>query len=447
MIVAGAALLVGLYSGYMRNGLLAVAIETYLDFNRVISTLRSDAGTPAEFLQPSRKPGAGVTVNELAGDDSLVLLVGYFDGGNNIRLIRRDGSVVAQWPVRFSELFPETPHMREPPRNDLGIDLHGALINEDGSVVFNFEAGGSVKLSRCGAVEWTLAELTHHSVERSARGGYWIPGREIHGAGERELYPPFSEVVGYGLKVDELLHVSESGEVLERKPVVRVLYDNGLMPLLTATGYTFRGAATNAVDGVGTWLDDEIVHMNKIAELPPDIADRFPLFEAGDLAVSLRDYNLVFVVDPDDWRIKWHRTGPWVRQHDPLFTADGRISIFNNNVHPSQYTPGVQRDPSLIEGSNILEIDPAAGTHDVVYGDRPGEEMLTFIRGKHQRLPDGHIMIAEFEAGRAFEVDVDRRIVWEYINRYDAEHVAEITGARVYPRSYFAVTDWSCPQE
>ena len=70
--------------------------------------------------------------------------------------------------------------------------------------------------------------------------------------------------------------------------------------------------------------------------------------------------------------------------------------------------------------------------------------MLTVIRGKHEVTASGGLLITEFDGGRVFETDSAGRTVWEYVNRYDAEDVAEITEARVYPASYFNVSDWAC---
>ena len=59
-------------------------------------------------------------------------------------------------------------------------------------------------------------------------------------------------------------------------------------------------------------------------------------------------------------------------------------------------------------------------------------------------MSHGGLLITEFEGGRVLETDTPGQVIWEYINRYDQDEVAELTEARVYPVNYFEVTDWSC---
>lgn len=388
---------------------------------------------PERFLQPARYDGEGVTVNEVPGGDAdMVLLSGFFEGNNELRLIRRDGEIVARWPVRFSELFPDSSHLERPPATDWNVDTHGALIEPDGSVVFNFEYAGLVKLDRCGRVAWTLPRITHHSVEFAETGGFWVPGRRVHQEGAASPFPPFQTP----FSEDTLLQVSAEGEVLRELSLLQIMYDNGLEGLLTASGHTYYKSMA--------W-DREIVHLNKIAELPAEIADDFPLFEAGDLAVSIRQLNLVMVIDPDDAKVKWWRVGPWLRQHDPEFKAGGRLVVFNNNTYKTAYPVGDEKTPVVFErGSTVIEVDPASGAYETLYGQRAGQEMLTIVRGKVELTPLGGLLVTEFEGGRVFESDAAGRVIWEYINRYDSEAVAEITEARLYPQNYFTVSSWSC---
>ncbi len=191
--------------------------------------------------------------------------------------------------------------------------------------------------------------------------------------------------------------------------------------------------------------DEEILHLNKIEELTSDVAGDFPIFAAGDLALSIRELNMVMVVDPVDGRVKWWQIGPWLRQHDPEFKAGGTIVVFNNNIYETAFGESHSKSHvSIPRVSNVVEIDPISRDYQIIYGNRNGQEMLTVWRGKLDLTPNGGLIITEFEGGRVFEIDLGGNVIWEYINRYNQEEVAEISEARVYPDSYFSVSDWSC---
>lgn len=389
---------------------------------------------PIHFLQPSRYWGDGVTVNHTSADQSdLILLSGFFHDTNELRLIRRNGAVVARWPVRFYDLFPDPDHFPTgwAPSTNWNIDLHGALALPDGSVLFNFEWGGLVKLDRCGGVVWTIRRQTHHSVERAEGGGFWVPGRRlVEGA---TPYPPFETP----FHEDTILKVSDDGRILSEFSSVKVLYENGLQAVLTASGAAFEN---------GMEWDQEIVHLNKIDELPSAIAADFPMFEAGDLALSSRDLNLVMVVDATVSRVKWWQIGPWIRQHDPEFKRGGTIVLLNNNLHQTAFgQEALKVSMAAPRESNIMEVDPRSGRSAVIYGGTPGQELLTVIKGKVELTPAGGLLITEAQGGRVRETDAEGRLVWEYVNRYNDEEVAEIGEARLYPSQYFQVEDWSCP--
>lgn len=436
--ISAALFLAGLYSGTTRNAAFRAVDFVKQSVRSVLSERDNLAGTvPTGFLQPARTPGEGVTVNTRPDDGRLILLTSFFDGGTELRLIRRDGSVVAKWPVQHSRLFPDPDFLFEPPQTDWNIDLHGTAINPDGSVVFNFEYGGTAKLDRCGKTIWTLREPTHHSVVRSERGGYWIPGQRHYLTDSENRFDPFTRVsTDEAFTEDEVLHVSEDGAVTQRLSMVEVLYGGGLMPVLTAGGFSFLAD--------GNW-SRELAHLNKLAELSAADAAAFPQFAAGDLLASLRTHNLLVVFDPDTGQVKWHQTGPWLRQHDAEFMPDGTITVFNNNAFRLDLLPGDRTDLTRPQVSNIMKVDPRTGAATVVAGQRLGQEFYSVIRGKQQPLPDGGFLITDTGNGRAFELDGTGALVWEYVNRYDDRRVLEITEAQNHPAEYFTVTDWSCP--
>ena len=100
--------------------------------------------------------------------------------------------------------------------------------------------------------------------------------------------------------------------------------------------------------------------------------------------------------------------------------------------------------PERVKVSNILEVDPGNHETRTVYGGEPSQGFLTTIRGKQDSTPSGGLLVTEFEGGRVFEVDRNGELVWEFINRYDDQHAAEVTEAWLYSPDYFDDTDWTC---
>ncbi|WP_425081975.1 arylsulfotransferase family protein [Ruegeria arenilitoris] len=160
----------------------------------------------------------------------------------------------------------------------------------------------------------------------------------------------------------------------------------------------------------------------------------------------MRGQNLVMVVDPTTRTAKWHQTGPWIRQHDPEFGPDGKISISNNNTYVSAYTWHGKTRLDVPRDTNIMVIDPVTRETEIVFGSKPGQEMLSVIRGQHELLDDNRVLITEFDAGRVLEIDGTGNVIWGYVNKHDEEFVGEVANAKLYPLSYFE-TDWKeCAQ-
>ena len=148
---------------------------------------------------------------------------------------------------------------------------------------------------------------------------------------------------------------------------------------------------------------------------------------------------MLAIQDAVSGRIKWSHTGPWVRQHDPDITADGKIEVFNNGDDRLS----IDRPP----GSNIISLDPATGEIVALFPLAGQPAFFADIMGTHQRLANGNRLITESRRGRVFEVDPAGDVVWEYVERYDDEHAAWLAGALRYDEAYLTVADWDCPQE
>ncbi|WP_170516057.1 arylsulfotransferase family protein [Ruegeria atlantica] len=388
-----------------------------------------------EHLQPSRGQGDGVTINEHPDRQDAILLMGFFDKENQARLVTRDGSVIRKWSLDYFEHYPDA---QTRPCSDLvsplAVDVHGTLLTPKGELVFSYEYCGTVKLDQCSNVLWALDEPSHHSMVESEQGGYLTLGRNEWRATEvADRFPSFfSANSEERILEDVVLRLDEQGEIIERISIPGMIMENGLTALLTTNNQDFKTRKITR---------NELLHANKIDELPFELAEEFPLFNAGDWVISMRGLNLLMVVDPATRTVKWHQTGPWIRQHDPEFRPDGKISIFNNNTYVSAYTLREKTRLDAPWNTNIMVVDPVSRETEVVFGSRPGQEMLSVIRGQHEILDDGGVLITEFDAGRVLEVDATGNVTWEYVNKYDDEFVGEVTNAKHYPLSFFE-TDW-----
>jgi hypothetical protein len=372
---------------------------------------------PTRFLVPAEGQEKGVVVHVRgAAQPGLTLISGVSeDGLVGLQLIDLEGTVRHRWPASFSSIWPDPQHVqgRRLPNNDWDTEIHGAALLPDGDVVFNFDRYGLQRLDRCGDLVWKLPYMTHHAVFVSDDGHLWVPGTRYHAEPVSSLpgmAPPFEE--------DTFLEIKPDGKVLREVSLLELFYANELEALLFANG--------QATIDLGSHGD--LLHLNDIEILSKSDAAAFPLFEAGDIMLSLRNLNLVMVIDPATEAVRWTQTGPWIRQHDPDFLPDGRIMVFDN-----------RRDESgrqVFGGSRILAIDPGTREIQTLYEGSEEAPFFSNVKGKQQLLANGDVLITEAEGGRAFEVTPDGRIVWSYISRFDDDHISKISDAERYSENY-----------
>ena len=383
-----------------------------------------------EHSAPARYEGRGVTIKDaMRSVDGLTMLAGFFDGSNELRLLRPDGTLVTRWRFPYSKAFPNTGHITPAsmtPQSELHVDIHGATALPDGSVVFNYNNAGTVKLDRCSRLQWAVPRMTHHAVSPTDDGGFWIPSQRF--VERNSPYP----IINTPFLEPTILKIAANGAVEREVSVVGIILNNGMLPQLLANGLNHNLLA-NRLEAFE--IPDDIVHLNDVEELSASMSAAFPQFRRGSLMLSMRDYNMVMVVDPTATKVEWYQIGPWINQHDPDFLPNGRISVFNNNDDGSE-------TGTILGGSSIMEVDPTTRQTTVRYG-APSHRWFTNIMGKHQHIGE-NVLIAESRAGRVIEVDKAGNVVWEFINRVDDKTVNTVTEAIRYRPGYFTVSDWSC---
>jgi len=287
--------------------------------------------------------------------------------------------------------------------NEFLRNLYGLHVFPDGSVIFTQQerGGGIVKVDACSNVLWGIEGIFHHTITPTESGHFWT----FQGMQEDLDHRLEKRSVATG----ELVAAIDMADVRKANPLIQIFdLENDL----------------EAPDQS---------HGNDIDVLSKAYAAAFPQFQAGDLLLSYRTHNLIFVLDPETLEIKWWRVGSWGRQHDPDWEADGRISVFSNN----------NRNYSEREYSDIVVIDPNSYEIEVAV-DGEKFEFYSFANGMHELTPYGTRLIASSTQGWVFEVDQNNEIVFSFLNFADADKrkALHISDARRYDETYFESPFW-----
>lgn len=331
------------------------------------------------------------------------------------RLLDRDGEVLHEWRLPPREIF-----------SDAGAlwngYVHGTHLFDDGDLIVNIEGVGTTRVDACGTVRWTLARGNHHSVALDDRGNIWTPSREELRTGSG----PDSVAAATGLPLplvdNRILEISPDGQTLREFSLLQVLYENGL------ARHVIRAREAGP----------DVLHVNDIEPLGAALAMEYPDFAPGDLLVSLRNANLVLVVDPKGHRVKWHATGPFVHQHDPDFIGGGWIGVFDNNLR-------TLASGAAASGSRIVAVTPGSDSVRVLFPTPHSEPFFTEEMGKWQLLDNGNLLLTESQAGRVVEVDPTGRTVWEWIEEpANDAWVPEVSEGTRYQLTPEAVASWPC---
>jgi hypothetical protein len=315
-------------------------------------------------------------------------------------LINPEGNVVNVWQTSQEDVAWQH-------RPDTNVYPHGFEIAPDGSIVTAYDGGSSLtKYDYCGNKAWIIMGGFHHSIEFDGNGALWTWG-DLGSKGRPSTFGRHLMKIDY-----------ETGEVLKMFSIAEIMLANPDIDIFgILQDVSIKGARWIRQNEGVFW------HANDIEALPVKLKQYYPGFNAGDLLVSLRAPDLVFVVDPDTLKVKWWRQGLTRRQHDPDWNNRGTITIFNNNLHRGF--------------SSIVELDPITYEHKTVI-DGARYNFYSSGWGKHQLLPNGGFLVTSSKQGRIFETDREGNITFEFLNVYDKETKAlSISEARFLPVDFF----------
>ncbi|WP_347312751.1 arylsulfotransferase family protein [Defluviimonas sp. SAOS-178_SWC] len=329
------------------------------------------------------------------------VLVGAFaidgEARNAALLISPELEVAKVWPLQ------EVATGKLQPRSNYKKFPHGFEILRDGSFIYTFDGSVSVQHeTACGDSIWATDGRFTHTITLDDRSEYLWSLRDG------------TDLVQIAVADGSIKRDISVQQIIDANPEVDIL------ELRRAHG---NDPERNRRNTTGFWLPDSL-HLNDVEPLPAAFAPAFPSFKPGDLLVSARELNLLFVLDPETLRFRWWQVGLVIRQHDPDWLPNGEILVFNNRM---------ARDYS-----DIVAINPQTNQRRVVFDGRKNN-FYSRIRGKVQKLEAGGLVVTSPQQGRAFEVDSDGRTVLDIVNTKpdDASVNYVVSEMKWLPPNYF----------
>lgn len=286
-------------------------------------------------------------------------------------LMDMEGKVLHRWRRSFEDAFPGVA-----PTVDTGFFRRVALL-DDGTLVALYQTGGLVFLNQRSVVLGRCEGNFYNDLWLDDGGRIWTIAKQVEPAQRGPA------------RLDDFLvelHFENRGERCEevrRISITRAFLDSDYRDLLEPMS-----------------PEGDVLHGNTVMEVDGTGSASFPALAPGNLLISLREIDIVALVDPESRRVVWAQRGPWAKQHEPVLLPSGRILLFDN-----------QGDP---RGSRILELDPTSGEIVWSWQGDPPESFRSPIAGAAARLPNGDTLVTESTPGRALEFDPQGRIVWEF---------------------------------
>jgi hypothetical protein len=330
-----------------------------------------------------------------------------YGGNSQAVLVDMRGEVIHRWHVPFSRLWPDPPHLRGRiddavvyfndghvyPNGDLVVVIEGPLDANNPSNGY-----GLAKLDKGSQVLWKYAGNCHHDLDVGEDGTVYTLTNEMV-----DKVPKGLDDIPTPCMVDLIEVISPEGKRVKKIPLVEALHDSPYASLFCMIEKPRRyGGGPLPVPLLSPFRDDarrrDVLHTNAVKVLSRKLAPKFPLFEAGQLLVSLRHLDTLAVLDPKTEKVVWAARGPWRAQHDPSFLESGRLLLFDNLGSP--------------RGSRVLEYDPRTQSFPWSYPGEEGAPFLSRIRGMSQRLANGNTLVVNSDGGEAFEVTARREVVW-----------------------------------
>ncbi len=335
----------------------------------------------------------------------------YDGGGPRATLVDMDGNVLHEWFYELRDLIGPEEIQRISETFGKVPDKYGyfrrAHALPTGELIAIFADAAVVKLSRDSEIVWSWLGNPHHDL--------WIDDEtgRIHVLTRKiKVIPRYAK--DRESAEDFITILSPDGELIDE------------ISILEAFEQSDYASQKHIIPRGG-----DLQHTNTLEVLQGRLADRSPAFAKGNYLISCCRTDTIAVIDAKTRKVVWSLAGAWHRQHQPTILENGNMLLFDNRGHHNR--------------SKVIEFDPF--TQEIFWAYRHSKQtpFWTQTCGSNQRLENGNTLITETDTGRAFEVNREGKIVWEYYtpNRAgtDDEFIATLFEVIRLPADYFR--DWT----
>jgi hypothetical protein len=357
------------------------------------------------FTLPEVDRQEGVTVDVPSRTFDGFTLVTTTEGAQAILLDMR-GKVVHQWQLPFRRAWPSPTHIADPVGDE---QIHWfrchLFANGDVLAIYQVETDtpcgyGLVKLNKDSQLVWKYAGRAHHDLDVDESGRIYTLTHEL-----KRQAPAGLEYLPTPYVADFLAILSPDGQEVTSVPIDEAIRDSPYALLLsTAIGEQSipkeRVPFTTAFDALLQPLSKgDLFHTNSVKVLARSRAGKFPLFQAGQVLLSLRTLHTLAVLDVRKRSVVWAALGPWRIQHDAEFLDNGHLLVYDNH--------------GWHKGCRVIEYDPVTQAIPWIYSDADASPFFAGFRGMKQRLPNGNTLIVDPDSRRLLEVTRSKELVWE----------------------------------
>ncbi len=303
-------------------------------------------------------------------------------------LIDMDGNYLHNWSY---QAHPNLLYPRHPLHTKF---FRRVFLLNDGSIIVNFEDHALAKLDKNSNLIWIHQYREHHDIDVDEEGN-------IYSLASKRSPSPWKELPY--IRDEMIIILDQDGNMLREVSL-----------LDSFIGSEFEYLLKNRI------RDPDIFHSNRAQYLDGSLEHISPLYKKGNVLVSIRNLHVVAIVDMDEKKILWAIDGLakkwWKRQHESTLTDDGKMVVFDN------------RYKDLERKSRIIEINPLTEELLWMYEANESDDFFSETAGAQQRLPNGNTLISESNYGRAFEVNKENQIVWEWLSPHRVGDEDELVG-------------------